>query len=86
MVAGNLSYINEDDIAVDCRLATGGETIPSNIEDIHSIRTDAKIILIVEKDAVFQTLLQDSSLKLHNIIFITGKGVPDLNTRQLVHR
>jgi len=71
---------------VDCRLATGGETIPTNIEDMDSLRTDAKMILIVEKDAVFQSLLQDSSLKSHNIIFITGKGVPDLNTRQLVHR
>jgi meiotic recombination protein SPO11 len=67
-------------------MATGGETIPSNIEGLHSLRTDAKMILIVEKDAVFQTLLQDSSLKMLQTIFITGKGVPDLNTRQLLHR
>ena len=86
MVAGNLSYINEDGIEVDCRMATGGETIPSNIEGLYSIRTDAKLILVVEKDALFQTLLQNSNLKMQNIILITAKGIPDLNTRQLLYR
>ena len=85
-MAGNLSYINEEGIEVDCRLAIGGETVPSNVEGLHTLRTDAKMILIVEKDAVFQTLLQDNYIQMHKIILITGKGVPDLNTRQLVYR
>ena len=86
LVAGNLSFTNEEGVEVDCRLATEGESIPSNVEGLHNFRTDAKIILIVEKDAVFQTLLQDSSMQSSKIIFVTGKGVPDINTRQLIHR
>jgi len=84
LIAGNLSYLNEDGVEVDCRLASGGEIVPSNINCLTNFRTDAKIILVVEKDAVFQTLLQDQKLQSLKTIFITGKGVPDLNTRQLV--
>ena len=85
-MAGHLSYIKEEGIEVDCRRAIGGEPVPSNIEGLHTFRTDANMILIIEKDAVFQTLLQDNYLKMHKVILITGKGVPDLNTRQLLHR
>lgn len=86
LVAGNLSFINEDGFEVDCRMATGGENVPTNVESMYSIRTDARMILVVEKDAVFQTLLQGNVMQQLKVILITAKGVPDLNTRQLVHK
>jgi meiotic recombination protein SPO11 len=46
-----------------------------------------RFIIVVEKDATFQRLLDENfSSVLGPCVIITGKGVPDLNTRQLVHR
>ena len=34
LVVGNLSYLNEEDIGVDCSLTVGGVTIPQELSDI----------------------------------------------------
>ncbi|KAG8131691.1 hypothetical protein E2320_009599 [Naja naja] len=77
-IAGNLSYIEED----------GTKTpVPPNVEGIRNLITDAKFILIIEKDATFQRLLDDNfCCKMSPSIIITGKGVPDINTRLLVRK
>ncbi|GJN90694.1 hypothetical protein Rhopal_003708-T1 [Rhodotorula paludigena] len=71
---------------------TGGDTgalVPTSAS-IERVETqDVKWILVVEKDAVFQSLitpeiLQDSDLG-EGILF-TGKGYPDLATRELLNR
>jgi meiotic recombination protein SPO11 len=41
---------------------------------------------VIEKEAVFQRLAEDHFYNLIPSILITGKGVPDLTTRQLVHK
>ncbi|XP_077729795.1 meiotic recombination protein SPO11 isoform X8 [Canis aureus] len=57
--------------------------VPSNIQGIRN----AKFLLIVEKDATFQRLLDDNFCnRMSPCIMITGKGVPDLNTRLLVKK
>ena len=38
-------------------------------------------ILVIEKDAVFQRLLEDSFPSLAPIM-VTGKGMPDMATRE----
>jgi DNA topoisomerase VI subunit A len=38
------------------------------------------MIIVVEKDATFQKLVQNRYI-MANAIIITGKGMPDLNTR-----
>ncbi|KAI0268616.1 Spo11/DNA topoisomerase VI subunit A [Gloeopeniophorella convolvens] len=61
-------------------------------EDIASLDlpADPGWVLIVEKEAVFQTLRQLRFVRHHRLpgtgIMITGKGYPDLATRQLVKR
>ncbi|XP_005392314.1 PREDICTED: meiotic recombination protein SPO11 isoform X3 [Chinchilla lanigera] len=61
--------------------------VPSNIEGIRNLITDAKFLLIVEKDATFQRLLDDNFCnQMSPCIMVTGKGVPDLNTRLLVKK
>ena len=46
---------------------------------------------MVEKDATFQRLMQEKFLQILSennidVLLITGKGVPDLSTRKLLHR
>ncbi|XP_069660667.1 meiotic recombination protein SPO11 [Haliaeetus albicilla] len=62
-------------------------TVPSNVQGIKNLISHAKFMLIVEKDATFQRLLDDDFCnKLSPCIMITGRGVPDLNTRLLVRK
>ena len=88
LMAGDLTYINLDGIEVDCSSASHGEPIPNEVDDMLNIKSTAQVVVIVEKDATFQRLLQENFLKLvnYNILLITGKGVPDLSTRKLVSR
>ncbi|XP_075757263.1 meiotic recombination protein SPO11 isoform X2 [Pelodiscus sinensis] len=82
-ISGNLSYTEEDGTKVNCTCNATAVIVPSNVQGIRN----AKFILIVEKDATFQRLLDDDFCnKLSPCIMITGKGVPDLNTRLLVRK
>ena len=40
-------------------------------------------ILVIEKDAVFQRLLEDGFPSLIPSVMVTGKGMPDMATREL---
>ncbi|KAM8996387.1 meiotic recombination protein SPO11 isoform 2-T2 [Ara ararauna] len=86
-VAGNLSYTEEDGTKVNCTCSTTAVTVPSNVQGIKNLISLAKFMLIVEKDATFQRLLDDDFCnKLSPCIMITGRGIPDLNTRLLVRK
>ncbi|KAL9835277.1 meiotic recombination protein SPO11 isoform 2-T17 [Geothlypis trichas] len=62
-------------------------TVPSNVQGIKNLTSHAKFVLIVEKDATFQRLLDDDFFsKVSPCIMITGRGIPDLNTRLLVRK
>uniref|UniRef100_A0A7N6BJ09 DNA topoisomerase (ATP-hydrolyzing) n=1 Tax=Anabas testudineus TaxID=64144 RepID=A0A7N6BJ09_ANATE len=61
--------------------------VSSNIGGIRNIVSSAKFVLIVEKDATFQRLLDDNfCAKLSPCIIMTGKGVPDVNSRLMVRK
>uniref|UniRef100_A0A8C2LS95 DNA topoisomerase (ATP-hydrolyzing) n=1 Tax=Cricetulus griseus TaxID=10029 RepID=A0A8C2LS95_CRIGR len=76
LIAGNLRYVEEDGTRVQC---TCSATV--------NLITDAKFLLIVEKDATFQRLLDDNFCsRMSPCIMVTGKGIPDLNTRLLVKK
>nr|XP_044604558.1 meiotic recombination protein SPO11 isoform X3 [Equus asinus] len=59
LIAGNLRYIEEDGTKVYCSCTTA-VAVSSNIQGIWNLITDAKFLLIVEKDATFQRLLDDN--------------------------
>ncbi|KAM6164633.1 meiotic recombination protein SPO11 isoform 3-T3 [Rhynchocyon petersi] len=83
LIAGNLSYMEEDGRRVNCSGCLTAVAVPSNIQGLRN----AKFLLIVEKDATFQRLLDDNFCsKMSPCIMVTGKGVPDLNTRLLVRK
>uniref|UniRef100_A0A8C3QR28 DNA topoisomerase (ATP-hydrolyzing) n=1 Tax=Cyanoderma ruficeps TaxID=181631 RepID=A0A8C3QR28_9PASS len=86
-VAGNLCFTEEDGTKVNCTRSATAVTVPSNVQGIKNLTSHAKFILIVEKDATFQRLLDDDFFsKVSPCIMITGRGVPDLNTRLLVRK
>lgn len=59
--------------------------IPNKVCKIVDIKSDAKFLLVVEKEATFQTLTETGNFAQNwNCIIITGKGYPDVNTRHLV--
>ncbi|XP_049632318.1 meiotic recombination protein SPO11 isoform X2 [Suncus etruscus] len=87
LIAGNLRYMEQDGTRVNCTCGENAIAVPSNIQGIQNLVTDAKFLLIVEKDATFQRLLDDCFChKMSPCIMVTGKGVPDLNTRLFVRK
>uniref|UniRef100_A0A8C6I7F3 DNA topoisomerase (ATP-hydrolyzing) n=1 Tax=Mus spicilegus TaxID=10103 RepID=A0A8C6I7F3_MUSSI len=87
LIAGNLRYMEEDGTRVQCTCSATATAVPTNIQGMQHLITDAKFLLIVEKDATFQRLLDDNFCsRMSPCIMVTGKGVPDLNTRLLVKK
>uniref|UniRef100_M4ATQ4 DNA topoisomerase (ATP-hydrolyzing) n=1 Tax=Xiphophorus maculatus TaxID=8083 RepID=M4ATQ4_XIPMA len=87
LISGDLCYLEEDGTRVDCHPTSAAVSISSNIGGIKNIVSSAKFIMIVEKDATFQRLLDDDlCTKLSPCILITGKGVPDVNSRLMVRK
>ncbi|XP_069057720.1 meiotic recombination protein SPO11 [Pleurodeles waltl] len=86
-IAGDLCYSEEDGTKVNCNCYSTAVLVPSNVNGIKNMTSNAKFILIIEKDATFQRLLDDDFCsKLSPCLIITGKGVPDLNTRLLIRK
>ncbi|KAK8860292.1 endodeoxyribonuclease [Tritrichomonas musculus] len=87
LVAGPLQWIitsndnnnqkGSNNILIDC--SNKVEQIPSMIDTICAQKTKAIAILVVEKEAVFQRLVQSSIV--HEIIIVTARGMPDYSTR-----
>ncbi|XP_071780641.2 meiotic recombination protein SPO11 [Centroberyx gerrardi] len=87
LISGDLCYLEEDGTRVDCHSSSIAVPVSSNVVGIKNIVSSAKFVLIVEKDATFQRLLDDDfCTKLSPCIMITGKGVPDVNSRLMVRK
>ncbi|XP_006816162.1 meiotic recombination protein SPO11-like [Saccoglossus kowalevskii] len=72
---------------IDCSKTQTGIAIPANINAVSEIASSAKMVLIVEKDAIFQKLLDDKIFeKLPPCILITGRGFPDVGTRKMIKK
>ena len=81
VVVGKLVY-NEDGDEIDCtKMGIGGKAIPSNIDKVTNFRSQAKFVLLVEKDAAFMRLAEDRFYNRFPCIIITAKGQPDVATR-----
>ncbi|XP_043945993.1 meiotic recombination protein SPO11 [Protopterus annectens] len=86
-IAGDLCYTEEDGTKVNCACGYTALPVSSNVCGMKNLTSSARFVLIVEKDATFQRLLDDDFCnKLSPCIMITGKGVPDLNTRLMVKK
>ncbi|XP_041972323.1 meiotic recombination protein SPO11 [Aricia agestis] len=86
LIAGPLKIYHQNGSVTDCMTA-GGTLVPQDVNGIVEFRSTAKYILVVEKDAIFQKLLDEGALvRLGPVIILTGKGYPDIVTRQLLCR
>ena len=81
VVIGQLKFVEAGDV-IDCtKMGVGGKAIPSNVDKVTDLRTDAKFVLLVEKDAAFMRLAEDRFYNKYPCIIITAKGQPDVATR-----
>lgn len=86
LVVGRLSFLEDGD-PIDCtRMGVTGKAIPSYIDKITDIRSDAEFVLLVEKDAAYNRLAEDRFYNQFPCILITGKGQPDVATRMFLRR
>jgi len=74
---------------IDCaRMGSGGYGIPSIVEPevIQFKKCNAKFVLHVEKDTVWQRFNEDKFWRTHNCILTHGAGQPPRGVRRLLHR
>ncbi|KAK0076467.1 hypothetical protein PV325_005312 [Microctonus aethiopoides] len=87
LVAGNLSFTFESGDKTNC-CTPNGVLIPqiaaNNAGQIVEINYSATSILIVEKESIFQKLLDEDCPRKLGVIIITGKGYPDVATRVFI--
>ena len=62
LVFGHLEFYNEKRIRIDCLNSASGTIIPGDVDKISYVQSNAKFVLIIEKDATFQLLID---LKIH---------------------
>ncbi|XP_042214184.1 meiotic recombination protein SPO11-like [Homarus americanus] len=87
LVAGALTYTTYSGTIVNVCQSQKGLLVPDSVEGLTGVVSDARYILVVEKDATFQKLVEAQVHRTYGpAILITGKGYPDISTRQLVHR
>jgi meiotic recombination protein SPO11 len=81
IVVGRVKFRDDGDL-IDCtRMGIGGKAIPPFIDRITDITSDARFILLVEKEAAFMRIAEDRFYNKYPCIVITAKGQPDVATR-----
>ncbi|XP_031495683.1 meiotic recombination protein SPO11-2 [Nymphaea colorata] len=88
-VVGRLLIKGQNHDDVDCsQLGPTGHPITGDLHLLENLmfQSDARYIIIVEKDAIFQRLAEDRIFDQIPCIMITAKGYPDVATRFLLHR
>jgi DNA topoisomerase-6 subunit A len=87
-MVGPITLVDQGD-TIDCsRMGSGGYGIPSIVEPevIQFQKCDAKFILHVEKDTVWQRFNEDKFWRKHNCILTHGGGQPPRGVRRLLNR
>ncbi|KAG0452800.1 hypothetical protein HPP92_025464 [Vanilla planifolia] len=88
-IIGRLSIKEPDGDIVDCSvLGPAGYAITGDLSVLNKLEfySDARYIIVVEKDAIFQRLAEDRLFNQIPCILTTAKGYPDIATRFLLHR
>ncbi|OTA81197.1 hypothetical protein M434DRAFT_401441 [Hypoxylon sp. CO27-5] len=88
LVAGRATIELKNDSSLDCNSDSNGVLIP-HAEVIHRVDIgEAKWIMVIEKEATFRGLAASRYFETSAAgpgILVTGKGYPDLITRQFLH-
>ncbi|KAH8369747.1 hypothetical protein KR093_000769 [Drosophila rubida] len=88
LIAGDVTLLMNNGDVLDCNEYSRAVTLPTDFENVERIVTSAEMVLIVEKESVFESLLSQHAFSTFGLRFIllTGKGYPDCSTRRIVHR
>ncbi|KNA14491.1 hypothetical protein SOVF_107100 [Spinacia oleracea] len=89
LIAGRLLLQEPNREVVDCSVCgSSGHPISGDLSMLESLsmKTDARYIIVIEKHAIFQRLVEDCFFNQVPSILITAKGCPDLATRFLLHK
>ncbi|GAB2209342.1 hypothetical protein Droror1_Dr00026553 [Drosera rotundifolia] len=89
LIAGRVMLQEANQDVVDCSsCGSSGHTIKGELNLLENlvINTVARYIIVIEKHAVFQRLVEDRFFNHIPSILITAKGYPDIATRLLLHR
>ncbi|MGE0759943.1 MAG: DNA topoisomerase IV subunit A [Pirellulaceae bacterium] len=87
-MVGRITLVDKGD-EIDCsRMGSGGYSIPSIVEPeiIQFKKCDAKFILHVEKDTVWQRFNEDRFWESHNCVLTHGSGQPPRGVRRMLYR
>jgi DNA topoisomerase-6 subunit A len=87
-MVGPLVLIDSGD-EIDCsRMGSGGYGIPSIVEpNVVQFKTcDAKFVLHVEKNTVWQRFVEDKFWRTHNCVLTHGAGQPPRGVRRMLNR
>jgi DNA topoisomerase VI subunit A len=70
------------------RMGSGGWSVPSIVEEhvVQLGKSEARYVLLVEKDAVWKRFNEDKYWQREKCIIITGQGQPPRGVRRLVQR
>lgn len=71
---------------LDC--SRGARSVPGDVRRLRaaSVQCEVPVLLIVEKEAVFDVLVREAFVEAVPCVLVTGRGVPDVATRALVQR
>ncbi|XP_004298836.1 PREDICTED: meiotic recombination protein SPO11-2-like [Fragaria vesca subsp. vesca] len=89
LIAGRLLLQEPNQEVVDCAACGfSGHAITGDLNMIDNLmmKTDARYIIVVEKHAIYQRLVEDRVFNQFPSILITAKGYPDIATRLLLHQ
>lgn len=86
---GRLVLNEPEEEHIDCSiLGPSGHAITGDLNKLSKLNlcSDARYLILVEKDAIFQRLAEDRLYNQLPCILITAKGYPDIATRFILHR
>uniref|UniRef100_A0A453RX74 Topoisomerase 6 subunit A/Spo11 TOPRIM domain-containing protein n=1 Tax=Aegilops tauschii subsp. strangulata TaxID=200361 RepID=A0A453RX74_AEGTS len=86
---GRLVLHEPEEEHIDCSiLGPSGHAITGDLNQLSrlNLSSDARYLILVEKDAIFQRLAEDRLYNQLPCILITAKGYPDIATRFILHR
>ncbi len=90
-ISGELIVIDKDrrtgkPVEIDCaRFGSGAYSIPTIVEDL-KFKTDAKFILAIETNSMFERLVEESFFDTHHCILVSMGGVPSRACRRFIRR
>ncbi|KAI6658969.1 meiotic recombination protein SPO11-2 [Oopsacas minuta] len=85
-IAGLVQWI-EPGLYCDCsNTSLGGKRLPGSVKEVKFKSLGARYVIVVEKDAIFNLLCEDSIWEKIPCVIFTGCGYPSLGARKILKK